>query len=207
MPQLKNDLSEDPQVFIAIMSQDITEVKDSLKEAFMRFLGKTVIIHEITDEIKLSEDRKTIINSTEIALKYPKVKYLFVFYQREPQISHHFHTRNETEQIRDKNGNTSIRETGYDILVYVTKFSADCDTILFDLRNNELMAEATDPFTSQAEIERKEIFPDHTLFGFLTDIFFNPKHDLERYPTINSASAFSRHKYFYTFLKKVSNSK
>lgn len=69
------------------------------------------------------------------------------------------------------------------------------------------MAEATDPFTSKTEIERKETFPDHTSFGFLAEILFNPKNDLEQYPIINSASAFSKHTYFYTFLKRVSNSK
>ena len=47
------------------------------------------------------------------------------------------------------------------------------------------MAEATDPFTSKTEIERKETFPDHTSFGFLAEILFNPKNDLEQYPELD----------------------
>ena len=207
VPQFKADLYEEPQVCIAIMSNEIYEIRDSLKNDFNEFAEKNVYMHKITHGIVLSDDRKTVINHSDITLKYPKVRYLFVFYQNTPKVSHHFFKRDETEQHMNKDGSVEPRSTGYEILVYVTEFSAVCDTLLFDLRNNDLIAQASDTFTNQDRIERRELFPDHTLTGMLSDIISKPEDDKERYPTIKSASASSMHKYFYTFLTKVANSK
>jgi hypothetical protein len=203
VPELKAVLNEEPQVCIALMSKDITDVKDSLINDFKRFVGKTVYINDIADEIVLSEDRKAIVNYSRIALKYPQVQYLIVFYQNDPQISHHFFKRSETEQHTNKDGITETTYTGYDILVHVTNFSAACETSLFDLRNNELLAQASDTFTNEDKWEYRELFPDHTLFGMLSEILSEPKDDKESYPTVISASASSKHKYFYTFLTNV----
>lgn len=207
IPELKADLYEEPQVCIAILSNDITDIKDSLKNDFGHFAGKTVYLHDITNELVLSDDRRIIMNYSEITMKYPIVRYLIVFYQNAPQISHHFFTRSETEQHINKDGSIETRSTGYDIMVYVTKFRAVCDTILFDLRNNDLIAQASDTFTNQDRFERRELFPDHTLLGMLSDIISKPKDRKESYPNIKRASASSMHKYFYTFLNNVSNSK
>jgi hypothetical protein len=204
VPELKAYFYEEPQVCIALMSKDITEIKDTLVNDLERFAGKAVYINDITDEIVLSEDRKAIINHSEVALKYPKVQYLIVFYQNDPQISHHFFKRSETEQHKNKDGSTETTYTGYDILVYATNFSAVCETSLFDLRNNELLALASDTFDKW---EKRELFPDHTLFGMLSEISSKPKDDKESYPTVISASASSKHKYFYTFLNNVYKAK
>jgi hypothetical protein len=207
VPDLKADLYEEPQVCIALMSKDITDVKDSLINDLKQFVGKTVYINDITNELVLSEDRKAIIDHSGIALKYPQVQYLIVFYQNDPQISHHFFKRSDTEQHTNKDGSTDTTYTGYDILVYVTNFRAACETSLFELRNNELLAQASDTFTNAGMLEKRELFPDHTLLGMLSEISSKPKDDKQNYPTVISASASSKHKYFYTFLNNVYKNK
>jgi hypothetical protein len=207
IPELKDNLSKNPLICIAIISKDITDIRESLKKDIDRFSGQTVYLKEITNETKMSKDRNTISNISEIQLKYPEVQYVIIFYQDKPEIAHSFQTRNETEQYTDKDGVLKTRETGYDIFVYETIFSAVCDTILFDLRNNRLMAKATDQFSEVDSNEYTELFPDHTLFGLLSDMFVNPKNNKGRYPSINSISAFSMHKYFYSFLEYVSSKK
>lgn len=207
LPELKANLYKEPQICLALMSKDVSDLKYSIVLDFKRFAGKTFYINDITDEIILSEDRKAIANHTKISLKYPTVQYLLVFYQNQPQISHHFFERSETEKHYNKDGSIETRYTGYDILVYVTNFSVVCDTFFFDLRNNELLAQDSDTFTNEDKWEKRELFPDHTLFGMLSDILSKPKDDKNRYPTITSASASSKHKYFYTFLNSIYKNK
>ncbi|MEJ2156270.1 MAG: hypothetical protein P8X96_13095 [Desulfobacteraceae bacterium] len=203
VPELKSDLSEQPQVCIALMSKNITDIKESLITDFKQFAGIEIYFNDITDEIVLSEDRKAIINDSGIALKYPKVQYLMVFYQNASQISYDFFKRKEKEEHFNKDGSTVTRYTGYDIFVYVTEFSAVCDTFLFDLKNSKLLAQASDVFKNREMIEDRELFPDHTLLGLLSDLTSNPKDDKERYPTVKGASVSSKHKYFYAFLNSV----
>ena len=89
-----------------------------------------------------------------------------------------------------------------DVTYYTTTFSLKCETLLFDLRQNTLIAEAIDTFSKTETRKDEHWFKNKTFLGTVEDIFDSGPND-SRYPDIRFLDAADFWSYFKKFLKNI----
>lgn len=203
--EIKNDFLFDPSKFREATAIGISIYNNSIKGFIhviefdcMRFAGyeKEIKFYELSKEMVLTPDYLEIQNLNELSGKYPDIKYIFAVFEHNPKIKTKHYKREESESVngKEKTVEYEYRETTLEV---------PCEIMLFEWTSGELIAKAKKSFKETKTNKRAEVFPDHTLFGFVENVVDGMGSG--SYPHIKRVSPDTARYYFYHFLKDINN--
>jgi hypothetical protein len=197
----KESFSPDKKTGIAIFGKAAPGLYQTITSQANSYAERNLAFVDITSGVTLNHDRTIIESVQELNDRYPDLQYVLIVWQHPPDISKNYSTFTEGGNFSEPNFLTQITAVR-DVTYYTTTFSLKCETLLFDLRQNTLMAKAIDTFSKTETREDEHFFKNKTFLGKVEDVFDSGPND-SRYPDIRFLDAADFWSYFKQFLKNI----
>ena len=198
IPFDKSKFQSAPAIGIAIYNNSIPGLLNVIRSDCIRFADKWQEYFDLSNEMLLTPNKLDIQNVKELCTNYPNVKYIFAVFENDPKVrtSHH----KNTEVVNEwRYGKQIEKEIEYEY--HQTTLEVRCEIMLFELPGGQLLAKAENVFDETKTEKKEELFPNHTLFGLLENVFDSVGSG--SYPHIEYVSADRASNYFFYFLKHI----
>jgi hypothetical protein len=129
------------------------------------------------------------------------MQYVLIVWQHLPELPKGYRTMTEGSNFSDPNTSAPVKASR-DVTYYTTAFSLKCETLLFDLRQNTLMAKAIDTFSKTETRKDEHYFKNKTFLGTVEDVFDSGPND-SKYPDIRFLDPADFWSDFKKFLKNI----
>jgi hypothetical protein len=195
-------ISPSEEIGVVIQGEYIWHLFEVIKQDVEKYAGVNLVFKKITNEINFDSEESCITNWEAIHSKYPKMSYVFVVKESPPELeySERYIDEGEIYFANDRSGSMASS----DLLLYITRFSIECEILLFYAKDMRLVAKSCPKFQQEKFAESSYFLPANNILGSIERLFGllgdAKKEKSDRHPSIKKLDSEEVENYFYQFL-------